>query len=135
MLEQHLLRDEMIRPGTKQLGLFKGTEPVFPRSAVVSVKSEENYWRVGRVIKPDEIPMKWVKARVVTINKKRAEALAQMDGEEAQQQPLYALEQTEVYRPPAVENVSIAEVSLERSTPALIPHITGQSTPEQVWQH
>lgn len=106
VLEQHLHRDEMIRPHTKQLGLFKGTEAVFPRSAVVTVKSKENYWRVGRVIRDNVIPMKWVKARTVTINKKRAENLAMMDGEAPDEQPLYAEEQTELYVPPPVVDVS-----------------------------
>lgn len=105
VLEQHLHRDEMIRPGTKQLGLFKGTEAVFPRSAVVTVKSKENYWRVGRVVKDNEIPMKWVKARTVTINKKRAENLARMEGEAQEEQPLYAQDQTVLYMPPPVIDV------------------------------
>ncbi|KAM0789840.1 hypothetical protein ACM66B_006687 [Microbotryomycetes sp. NB124-2] len=125
VLEQHLLRDEMLRPGTKPLGLFKGTEPVFPRSAVVTVKSEENYWRVGRVIKPNEIPIKWVKARTVTINKKRAEALAQMEGEEAQQQALYAFEQTTLYKPSPVKDGKVPRNkfgNIDLYVPSMLPN-------------
>ncbi|KAK4051528.1 hypothetical protein OIV83_002668 [Microbotryomycetes sp. JL201] len=133
VLEQHLLRDEMLRPGTKPLGLFKGTEPVYPRSAVVTVKSEENYWRIGRIIKPNEIPFKWVKARTVTINKKRAEAMAQMEGEEAQQQALYAYEQTALYKPPPVKNGKVPRNkfgNIDLYVPSMLPdgaiHLTSK---------
>lgn len=95
----------MIRPRTKQLGLFKGTEAVYPRSSVVTVKSRENYWRVGRIVRDSEIPMKWVKARTITINKKRAENLARMDGEVPEEQPLFAEDQTQLYVPPPVVDV------------------------------
>jgi hypothetical protein len=107
VLEQHLHRDEVIRPGAKKLGLFKAIEPVYARSSVVELKSTESYWRVGRVIKDAEIPMKWVKSRTVTINRKRAEAVAQMDGEEPTQQALYAIDQTAIYVPPPVKDVSV----------------------------
>lgn len=107
VLEQHLHRDEVIRAGSRQLGLFKGTEPVFARSSVVELKSVENYWREGRQVKDNEIPMKWVKSRVVTINRKRAEAVATMDGEAPSEKALYAREQTRVYVPDPVVNVSV----------------------------
>lgn len=106
VLEQHLHRDEVIREGSKQLGVFKGTDAVFRRSDVVQLKSTENFWREGRVIKDGEIPMKWVKSRVVTINRKRAEEFALQGGEEPTQQALYSQAQTEIYVPPPVKDVS-----------------------------
>ena len=107
MLEQHLHRDEVILPNAKRLGMFRGTEVVYARSAVVSLKSEENWRRVGRVIEnEDEPPMKLVKQRVTTINRKRAENVALEMGHEAQQQGLYAESQTKVFVPAPVIDVS-----------------------------
>ncbi|GAA5881496.1 hypothetical protein JCM3774_000136 [Rhodotorula dairenensis] len=102
VLEQHLHRDEALRPGSKSLGLFKGEFPIFRRSDVVNVRSTENWYRTGRVVKPAEIPMKFVKQRAVTIHRRREEELAKMDGGEVDEQPLYAEEQTETYVPPPV---------------------------------
>ncbi|BGP27913.1 DNA repair protein Rad4 [Rhodotorula toruloides] len=104
VLEQHLHRDEALLPSARSVGLFKGDTPVFRRSDVVTVKSQENWYRVGRAIKPAEIPMKFVKQRAVTINRRREEELAKMDGGTVDEQPLYAESQTEVYVPPPVRD-------------------------------
>lgn len=106
VLEQHLHRDEALRPGSKSLGLFKGEFTIFRRSDVVNVRSTENWYRTGRVVKSNEIPMKFVKQRAVTIHRRREEELAKMDGGEVDEQPLYAEEQTETYVPPPVVDVS-----------------------------
>lgn len=105
VLEQHLHRDEALRPGSKSLGLFKGEFPIFRRSEVVNVRSAENWYRTGRVVKLAEIPMKFVKQRAVTIHRRREEEVARMDGGEVDEQPLFAEEQTEVYVPPPVVDV------------------------------
>lgn len=49
--------------------------------------------------------MKFVKQRAVTINRRREEELAKMDGGTVDEQPLYAESQTEVYVPPPVKDV------------------------------
>ncbi|SGY84410.1 BQ5605_C009g05695 [Microbotryum silenes-dioicae] len=133
VLEQHLHRDQVIRPGVKPLGLFKATEPVYPRSAVVELKSKENYWRMGRVVRDAEIPWKFVKSRTVTINRKRAEAVAQMDGGEAKQQPLYAPEQTKIYVPDPVVDGKVPKNdfgNIDLYVPSMLPdgavHLTSK---------
>lgn len=105
-LEQHLKRDEAILPDSKQLGHFRGTEVVYSASSIVNVKSVENYYRVGYVVREDEVPMKWVKKRSVTINKKREEAAALYDGQQEAMEGLYAESQTEIYVPPPIVDVS-----------------------------
>lgn len=103
VLEKDLKREEAIRPGSKRLGTFKGEEAVYARSSVVQLKSAENWWRIGRVVKDDnEIPMKWVKQRNVTINKRREEEARRYEGQEPSQQPLYAEEQTKLFKPPPI---------------------------------
>lgn len=103
-LERHLRREEVIHP-RRQLGNFRG-EAVFPRSSVISLKSADNFMREGRRIKAGEQPLKMVKARVVTINRKREQAAAEAEGQEAPQQALYAEWQSELLIPPPIKDVS-----------------------------
>jgi xeroderma pigmentosum group C-complementing protein len=106
VLERHLKREEVIRP-KKEIGRFRG-EPVFRRANVHQCKTAENWMRSGRKVKPREEPMKWVKQRAVTLQKRRAQELSVQESGEAIQQGLYAEWQTEVYRPPPIKDVSIA---------------------------
>lgn len=94
----------MIQP-KREVGRFRG-EPVYRRANVLSCKTPENWMRIGRKIKQSEEPLKWVKQRAVTIDKRRAAELLEMEGKEALQQGLYAEWQTELYKPPPIKNVS-----------------------------
>lgn len=104
VLERHLKREEVIMP-KKEVGKFRG-EPVYRRANVVSCKTAENWMRMGRKIKFREEPLKWVKQRAVTLDRRRAQELAIQEGHEPLQQGLYAEWQTEVYRPPPIKDVS-----------------------------
>ncbi|GAA5820932.1 hypothetical protein JCM10212_000553 [Sporobolomyces blumeae] len=124
VLEQHLHRDEALMPGTRSLGLFKSTTPVFPRSAVVTVKSVENWYRTGRTVLAGEIPRKFVKGRAVTINARRREELVKMDGGEVDEQPLYSEDQTEVYTPDPVVDGKIPKNNfgnIDLFVPTMLP--------------
>lgn len=123
VLERHLKREEVLTPKTKQLGLFRG-EPVFPRSAVVGVKSSENWMREGRTIKDGEQPLKNVKQRAVTINKRRAQEMAMQDGQEPLMQGLYSQHQTELVIPPPIKDGKIPKNSygnLDLFAPHMLP--------------
>lgn len=89
----------------KEVGKFRG-EPVYRRANVVSCKTAENWMRIGRKIRSREEPLKWVKQRAVTLDRRRAQELAIQEGHEPLQQGLYAEWQTEVYRPPPIKDVS-----------------------------
>lgn len=123
VLERHLKREEVLLPKTKQLGLFRG-EPVFPRSAVVGVKSSENWMREGRTIKDGEQPLKNVKQRAVTINKRRAQEMAMQDGQEPLMQGLYSRQQTELVIPPPIKDGKIPKNSygnIDLFAPHMLP--------------
>ena len=111
VLARHLHRDQEIEPNSPELGKFRG-EPVYPRSAVLSLKTAENWMRRGRSVRTGEQPMKFVKQRASTIGRKREievlrEAGATADGNGPDVlQGLYAERQTELYRPPPVVDVS-----------------------------
>ena len=83
-------------------------EPIFRRAAVLTVKGYENYLRMGRRIKPDEIPLKFIKSRNVTINKKRAAEALAAEGLAPVEQPLYSWEQTELYVADPIVDVRIS---------------------------
>ncbi|KAJ7143579.1 hypothetical protein C8R43DRAFT_569152 [Mycena crocata] len=73
-LVRHLTQMQTIHPPpplTHELGQFRG-EAVYPRSAVVSLKTAANWMRSeGRQIKEGEQPMKLVKMRASTIGRMR----------------------------------------------------------------
>lgn len=120
VLARHLKQNETIHPPpptTPELGKFRG-EPVYPRSAVVSLKTSENWMRSeGRTVKTGEQPLKMVKIRASTLNKSRElEVLKEAGGNGGSglstevMQGLYARSQTEPYVPEPVVNVSITPV-------------------------
>ncbi|KAH9947442.1 Rad4-domain-containing protein [Amylocystis lapponica] len=138
-LERHLKRDEVLHP-LVELGKFRG-EPVYPRSSVVQLKTAENWTRQGRKVREGCQPMKWVKQRAVTVNKKRAieTALAEQkektlaagdnegDGfasEGGVLQGLYAENQTEVYRPRPVVDGKVPKNdfgNIDLYVPSMLP--------------
>jgi xeroderma pigmentosum group C-complementing protein len=103
VLERHLKREEVILP-KREVGRFKG-EAVYRRSSVVSCKTPENWMRIGRIVKAGQEPLKWVKQRAVTLDRRRAQELANLEGKEPIQQGLYAEWQTQIFTPPPIENV------------------------------
>lgn len=121
VLERHLRQTETIHPpppATPELGKFRG-EPVYPRAAVVALKTSENWMRnMGRAVRAGEQPMKMAKVRAGTVNRMReVEALkddlrvAGDDGDAPNGGPevlqgLYAYSQTEPYIPEPVVDVS-----------------------------
>ncbi|CDZ97394.1 Nucleotide excision repair complex XPC-HR23B, subunit XPC/DPB11 [Phaffia rhodozyma] len=105
VLERHLKREEVVFPKI-QHSLFRG-EPVYKRSNVLQCKTVENWMRFGRAVKENEIPMKWVKTRAVTITRRReAEAFKEESGEEMRQ-PLYAESQTAIWTADPIVNGKI----------------------------
>lgn len=88
---------------------------MFSRANVITgLKTSENWMRSGRVVKEGEQPLKSVKVRPVTINRKRAleladnEPLTGVSGDtDGVTQGLYAENQTEMYIPPPVIDVSV----------------------------
>ncbi|KAJ6582797.1 hypothetical protein B0H10DRAFT_1890357 [Mycena sp. CBHHK59/15] len=74
VLVRHLTQTQTLHPPppqTRELGKFRG-ESVYPRTAVVSLKTAENWMRSeGRQVKEGEQPMKLVKMRASTLGRMR----------------------------------------------------------------
>ena len=80
VLARHLKREEVVDPPV-ELGKFRG-ETVYPRANVLQLKTAENWMRQGRTVIVGAQPLKWVKQRAVTVNKKRAIEVALADRRE-----------------------------------------------------
>lgn len=107
LLERQIKREEVVYPKV-QHALFRG-EPVYKRSNVLSVKTAETWLRHGREVLSDEEPMKWVKMRAMTIQRRRElEAEKERLGGEEVKQPLFSEAQTRVVRPPKIKDVRIS---------------------------
>ncbi|KAL0255850.1 hypothetical protein I308_100659 [Cryptococcus tetragattii IND107] len=121
VLERHLKRDQVLNTA-RPVGRFKG-EAVYRRSSVQNCKTAENWMRSGRKIKEGQEPLKWVKQRAVTLQKRRAQELAKQEGEEVTQ-GLYAEWQTEIYRPPPIKDGIIPRNSfgnIDLYAPTMLP--------------
>lgn len=102
VLERHLLRDQVVHPPLR-VGTFQG-EPVFLRANVVKLQSARQWYQVGRVVRTNEIPMKWARRRAYTTWNKRLEEQARATSGEDAMEGLFADFQTERYEPPAVQD-------------------------------
>lgn len=127
VLARHLRQNETINSPV-ELGKFRG-EPVYSRSSVVSLKAAENWMRSGRRIREGCQPMKWVKQRASTVNRRREIEMAlergredkerlgessSAAGEEEVLQGLYAESQTELYIPAPIVDVRYRSLVLVR---------------------
>ncbi len=111
VLERHLRREEALRPGSKPIKTFatgKGDnakeEPVYSREDVEVCRTGESWHKEGRVIKDNELPMKMVPVRAVTLTRKREVEEAERDTGEKPKQGLYAWNQTVWISAPPIEN-------------------------------
>ncbi|KIY51558.1 Rad4-domain-containing protein [Fistulina hepatica ATCC 64428] len=133
VLARHLKKSEVIYPeppDTKELGQFRG-EPVYPRSAVVTLKTPETWLRnEGRTIKEGCQPLKFVKMRPGTINRAREVQFLKDElesagaGQDEAMQGLYARFQTELYMPDPVVNGKIPKNdfgNIDLYVPSMLP--------------
>ncbi|KAF9448723.1 Rad4-domain-containing protein [Macrolepiota fuliginosa MF-IS2] len=135
VLVRHLKQNETIHPPpptTPELGKFRG-EPVYPRSAVVSLKTAENWMRSeGRTVKAGEQPLKMIKVRAGTVNKLRELEVLKEAGASGKGEPpgeamqgLYARSQTESYVPdPVIDGVVPKNNfgNIDLYVPSMLPH-------------
>ena len=96
---------------------------------MLPLKSSESWMRQGYKIKEGAQPMKMIKQRAATINKKRAVEMALADhngegngegNEGGLMQGMYTKGQTELYIPPPVVNVSFSSL-----LPGYVPSVLG----------
>ncbi|KAI7597915.1 Rad4-domain-containing protein, partial [Hortaea werneckii] len=131
VLEQHLRREEAIKPDAKPVKMFtqgKGDKakehPVFKRDDVLACKTVESWHKEGRALKEGEQPMKLVPMRAVTLVRKREMEDAQRETGEKLKQGLYSWDQTDWIIPPPIENGVIpknAFGNMDVYVPTMVP--------------
>ena len=106
-------------------------EKVYRRKDVRVARSADKWFRLGRVVRPNEIPAKWLAGRARPREpsfrrgggKRTHDADADADAETAGT-PIYRLDQTEVYEPPAVREGRVPRNkfgNVEVYVPSMVP--------------
>ncbi len=105
-LRRHLLKFEAIYPAdTQTVGEFRG-EPVYPRSAVHTLHSVQQWRKEARTVRPDEEPYKIVQARPkLGVAKERIPPDRPL--------PVFGFWQTDDYVPPSAENVCLCPLPVD----------------------
>jgi xeroderma pigmentosum group C-complementing protein len=137
-LEMHLKQTEILDPKTpcgrlarKQKNGKTESIPIYPRENVKTVKSAQQWYKLGRIIKVGAQPLKYTAQK--RRNRKRA---LDDDSEELESHvPLYGEAQTEVFVPPPVVDGMVpknAFGNIDVYVPTMIPvgavHLTQEHT-------
>ncbi|TFB06637.1 DNA repair protein rhp41 [Trichoderma ghanense] len=128
-LERHLRRHEVLAPGavpsgTVSAGARAPLEKVFRRKDVRIARSAEKWFRLGREVKPLEIPAKWLPKRVQKRRFGREEEQEEESNEGDAGIPIYTSDQTELYEPPPVRNGRVPKNkfgNIEVYVPSMVP--------------
>ncbi|KAK2001240.1 Rad4 transglutaminase-like domain-containing protein [Colletotrichum falcatum] len=108
-LERHLRRNEVLIPdaqpaGTVAAGNRAPLEKVYRRKDVRTARSRDKWYRMGRVVKQMQLPVKFLPRRLNAKPGGYVDDGYGGDEREAAGTPLFTQEQTEVYRAPSVVN-------------------------------
>ncbi|EXV05939.1 DNA repair protein Rad4 [Metarhizium robertsii] len=127
-LERHMRRHEVLVPeakpsGTVGAGSRGPLEKIYRRKDVRTARSAEKWYRMGREVKPNEIPAKWLQK---TARRKgfRVDDRDEVDMDDDAGTPIYTIEQTELYEAPAVRNGRVPKNkfgNIDAYVPSMIP--------------
>ena len=128
-LERHLRRHEVLVPdatpsGTVGAGSRGPLEKIYRRKDVRVARTTEKWYRLGREVKPNEIPAKWLPKKVKPRNDRFHDDDVEDDDQGLAGNPLYRLDQTELYIPPPVRNGRIPKNkfgNIDAYVPSMIP--------------
>lgn len=136
-LERHLRRHEVLVPTAKPSGtVIAGTrgslEKIYRRRDVRIARSADRWYRMGREVRPMEIPAKWLPKRARPKGSRFDED--QEDEEDAQGDagvPIFTEEQTELFEPPPVRDGRVPKNkfgNIDIYVPSMVPrggaHVT-----------
>lgn len=127
-LERHLRRNEVLVPGATPSGTVGAgsrgpLEKIYRRKDVRVARTADKWYRLGREVKPNEIPAKWLPKRA----KPRGARFHEEDDDDDQGDagtPIYTLDQTELYQPPPVRNGRVPKNkfgNIDAYVPSMIP--------------
>ncbi|KAI0407226.1 Rad4-domain-containing protein [Xylaria palmicola] len=128
-LERHLRRHEVLVPnaspsGTVGAGSKAPLERIYRRRDVRIARSRDKWYRLGREVRPDEIPAKFL----ISPSKLHEDIFSDEPYEFAEGEtngtPIYTMDQTEAYKPPPVVDGKIPKNrygNLDLYVPSMIP--------------
>lgn len=125
ILERHLRRNEVLLEGSKDVGTVTAgpkapTERVYLRRNVRMARSRDKWYRMGRLVKFNEIPVKWLPpSKTADEERERDDPGAGENGT-----PLFLLDQTDLFRhPPVVDGVVPKNKfgNLDLYVPSMVP--------------
>ncbi|KAG5917436.1 hypothetical protein E4U61_002731 [Claviceps capensis] len=135
-LERHLRRHEALaldaRPSgtlTAGVGSRRTLEKIYRRKDVLTTRSIGKWYRMGRLVKPNEIPVKWIPKRARPRDARRDDKAAHTRDDDEDDDglagiPLYSMEQTALYEPPPVCNGRVPKNkfgNIDVYVPSMIP--------------
>jgi xeroderma pigmentosum group C-complementing protein len=143
-LERHLRRNEVLIPGASVAGTVgagsKGLlERIYRRRDVRVARTRERWYRLGRVVKPGEEPVKTIPKKRIRRRGGRLESEDEKEDEEEDDpdkvglfgderlpdgSPLFMFEQTDLYVPPPVVDGRVPKNkfgNLDIYTPSMVP--------------
>ncbi|KEY67715.1 hypothetical protein S7711_03968 [Stachybotrys chartarum IBT 7711] len=123
-LERHLRRNEVLVPdatpsGTVGAGSRGPLEKIYRRRDVRVARSADKWYRMGREVKPNEIPAKWLPKRAKPSNFDDED-----DGQGDAGTPVYTEDQTEAYQPPPVRDGKVPKNkfgNIDVYVPSMVP--------------
>ncbi|KAL2759474.1 hypothetical protein ACRALDRAFT_1074246 [Sodiomyces alcalophilus JCM 7366] len=128
-LERHLRRHEVLVPGAKPAGTIaagnKGSlEKIYRRDDVRMARSRDKWYRLGRQVRPMELPVKFVARRA---NAKVGDYVDDGyggDEREAAGTPLFTMEQTDLYKAPPIKDGRVPKNrfgNIDLYVPSMVP--------------
>ncbi|UNI22713.1 hypothetical protein JDV02_008575 [Purpureocillium takamizusanense] len=137
-LERHLRRHEVLVPearpsGTVATGSRGPLEKIFRRKDVRVAKSADKWYRLGREVKANEIPAKWLPKKAQPENSRYDKEDAQPDGDVVGI-PLYTQDQTELYEPPPVRNGRVPKNKFG-NIEVYVPHMVPRGAVHIIHEH
>lgn len=129
-LERHLRRHEVLLSGATPSGTVGAgsrgrLEKIYRRKDVRVARSAAKWYRLGRLVKPNEIPAKWLPKKAGAGRSRRGSAEeAEAEAEEQAGTPIYTHDQTEAYDPPAVRDGRVPKNkfgNVEVYVPSMVP--------------
>jgi xeroderma pigmentosum group C-complementing protein len=127
-LERHLRRHEVLVPeatpsGTVAAGARGKLEKIYRRRDVRVARTADKWYRLGRLVKPNEIPAKWLP--------KKSKPKGGRFGDEEEEEddgpagtPIYILDQTDLYEPPPVRDGRVPKNkfgNIDVYVPSMVP--------------
>ncbi|KAI0152621.1 Rad4-domain-containing protein [Xylariaceae sp. FL1272] len=128
-LERHFRRQEVLTPGAKLSGTVGAgstgpLEKIYRRADVRIARSREKWYRLGREVKPDEIPAKFLTKLSQMHEDLFSDDMVEMREGETNGTPIYTIDQTVAYKPPPVLNGRVPKNrygNLDLYVPSMVP--------------